>query len=218
MRTRRQISAVAAALLLGGCAGQVKHEITVSPKLRELPVHTVCLMDPGFPEKVKRRFPDEYPEMALERQAESGRAILAAVTSALAASLTVDSACQTAPGAKAWADGIIPDLVKGRVPLSVDRLPLAVESVLLLGVMSYGTDNEQTKISLLWLKPWRVGKVEYGHRFLVQAVLVKPQTGEVLFDALLEERETGPVASPEMLERVTRRVGGYLLEAFFPGK
>jgi hypothetical protein len=165
---------------------------------------------------VKRRFPDQYPEMTAEREAESGRAVLAACTAALSASLTADAACGGSDEARAWGQEITAGLVRGRVPLSVKPMALPVESVLLVGVQAYGTVNRQTQIGLLWMKPWRIGQPKVDHRCLLQALLVKPQTGEVLFDALLEECETAPAASTELLDQVTRRVGRDLLEAFFP--
>ncbi|MEK7477093.1 MAG: hypothetical protein AAB152_15820 [Candidatus Coatesbacteria bacterium] len=216
MNTRRLLPVLPALAILTGCASELKHEITISPKLRELPVHAVCVLEPGFPAKVKRKFADQYPEMTVERLAESGRAVLAACTGALSASLSADSVCGGSEEARGWAAEITADLVKGRVPLSVKPIALPVESVLLLGVQAYGTVNQQTQIGLLWLKPWRIGQPTFDHQCLIQALLVKPQTGEVLFDALLEECETVPAPSAELLDQVARRVGRDLLEAFFP--
>jgi len=216
MRRRISIPALAAVLCLGGCSAQLKHEITVSPRLRELPVHQVCILDPGFPEKFKRRFPDQFPEMAPERRAESAGAVLNACIAGLSASLTVDSTCSSSAEAKAWAAAITTDLNRGRVPLKVTPVALPVESVLLVGVQCYGTANQQTRLSFLWFKPWRIGKPTYDHRCLIQALLVKPQTGEVLFDALLESCEIAPEPAAQLLEQATMQTGKQLLEAFFP--
>ena len=216
MTTRRIIAALAAVVGLTGCAGALKHEVSINPKLRELPVHTVCLFDPAFREKIRRAMPADYSEMKPENQAAAAKRIMAIVTAVLSASLTVDTACTLTPEAREWAADIATDLSNHRVPLSTKPLALGVESVLIIGIPVYGTSNLQTQITPIFAKPIPIGKAKYEHEVSIQALLVKPQTGEVLFDALHEVAEERDDRFAEILDNLTRQDAELLREAFFP--
>jgi len=216
MTIRRLLPAVAAIVVLSGCGAGLRHEVSISPKLRELPVHSICVLEPAFRDKIKRTMPSDYSEMKPENRAESARRIMAIVTAVLSASLTVDTSCATAPGAAEWATEIAMDLSNSRIPLSTKPLPLGVEAVLLIGIRSYGTENLQTQVTPIFAKPIPIGKAKYEHRVSIQALLVKPQTGEVLFDALHEVAEERDDRSAEILDNLTRQDAELLREAFFP--
>jgi len=216
MTSRRLLPALAAIVGLSGCAGALKHEVSISPKLRELPVRTICIFEPRFREKIKRPMPADYSEMKPENTADSARRILGIVTAVMSASLTVDTSCTLAPEAREWAAEIATDLSNSRVPLSTKPLSVGVEAVLIIGIRSYGTENLQTQITPIFAKPIPIGKAKYEHRVSIQAVLVKPRNGEVLFDALHEVAETRDERSAELLDDLTRRASELVREAFFP--
>ena len=216
MNMKPLLPGLVACTLLAGCATGPKHEVHIYPKLRELPVRTVCVFEPGFKAKVKRAMPGDLAEMKPERLAESALRISKIFTTVLSGSLTVDASCIASEDAKAWAADIAADLTTNRVPLSTKPLNVPVEAVLIIGVQGYGTENLQTQITPLFMKPIKIGKAKFQHWVQVEAILVKPQTGEVLFDVLHGDVEAREEVSADLLDDLTRRVAWVVLEAFFP--
>src|SRR5687768_1175638 len=131
MKSNR-VAPVLLVALLAGCATQLKHEISVSRDLREVPVRSVFVFDPVFPEKVKRRNPEDLTHMSPDRQTVSGVRVRDAVLNALSASLTIDSSVVLDSAAREWAKQIGGNLARGRIPLVVDPIDLPVESVMIV--------------------------------------------------------------------------------------
>ncbi len=201
-----RIAPLLALVLLAGCAGQLTHEISVSKDLREVPVRTVFVFDPIFPDKVKRRNNDDLGHMLPDRQPVTGGRVRDAVVKALSASLTVESNVVLDPAARDWARQIGRELCKGRVPLVVDPIDLPVESVMIVGIKRFGWENNQPQVSFLWFEAKKkFGKPKFEHNVSLQAILVNPRTGAVLMDALDEQRKTireGTSGSEEVLDEV----------------
>lgn len=204
--------------LLAGCAGQLKHEISVSRDLRDVPVRSVFVFDPAFPEKLKRRNPDDLIQMQPDRQPQTAGRVREAVVKALSASLTVESNITLDPAARDWALQIGRQLCKGRVPLVVDPIDLPVESVMLVGVKRFGWENTQLQMSFLWFeKKKKFGPPKYEHNVSLQAILVNPRTGAVLMDALDEQRKVvheGATGSEDVLDEVLAGVAREITGAF----
>ncbi len=217
MKTLR-LAPVLLVALLAGCATQLKHEISVSRDLREVPVRTVFVFDPVFPEKAKRRNPEDLQHMLPDRATANSVRIRDAVTKALSTSLTVDSTVVLDPAAREWAQRIGRDLSRGRVPLVVDPIDLPVESVMLIGVKKFGWENTQLQMTFLWFeKRKKFGPPKYDHYVALQMILVNPRTGAVLMDALDEQRRTvreGAVGSDEVLDEVLAGVARELTGSF----
>jgi hypothetical protein len=85
-----------------------------------------------------------------------------------------------------------------------------------VGVQGYGTENMQTQITPIFLKPIKIGSPKYQHWVQLEAILVNPRTGEVLFDVLHGEVETRDEVSQDLLDDLTRRAAWAVLDAFFP--
>lgn len=216
MKHRRVILVIGTCAVLAGCASAPRHEVTISPKLREFPVRSVCVFEPVVRTKIKRRMPADFAEMKPDRAAETATKVNGILTAALGASLSVDSSCTMGEAAREWAEAIGQKLAEGRIPLHVDPIQLPVESVLVYAVHTYGAENQQTQITPLFMKPIPIGKPKYLHWSQVVAVLVKPQTGDILFDIQQGEAEERTELSLELLDELTRKVSAVLLEAFFP--
>jgi hypothetical protein len=213
MTSWRRLSAPAAALVLAGCTGALKHEITVSPRLRELPVRSILLAAPAFPKKFRRKNPEDFVEMLPERQRLTGDRIAEIFESVFSASVLVDARWDPAPGAREWAAEIGESLAVGRVPLSVPPHPVPAEAVLFSGVVHFGAADRSTQVSFLWGGHKRFGKPKWEHAVAIQTLLVDPRTGAVLMDAVHEERETAETYQSAILDELTRRVAWTILAA-----
>jgi hypothetical protein len=233
MRIAQMLPKVLLLGLLAGCASSPKHAVNVSPELRAHPVRRVYIFDPAFPNKVKRRLPDDFAEMAPENQPASAAIILSELATALmagkagqalpkpltalatlGASLTVDSTYFPPAGAREWAAGIAADLAKVRVPLGVEPQPVPVEAALIVGVPVYGTENSQFTVQILWLKPTRLGSPKWEHVCDLQAILVDPRTGGILLDIRHETRLTSGSNDPATLLNATRETARAIADAF----
>ncbi len=171
-----------AAALAVGCALMPHHEVNISPKLVEHPVHSIVMFDPAFPEKVKRASPQDLVEMLPEHVAESATTIRTILTEVLGATVMVDAAYQPDRLALQWAAGILADLAKTRVPLSVDPVQIPAEAVLLVGVPTYGIEDMQMHGNILWFKDFKIGPKKWQYTCDMEAILLDPRTGAVLFD------------------------------------
>jgi hypothetical protein len=206
-----------AAAALTGCGLIPKHEVNLSPKLTEHPVASTVIFDPVFADKVKRRSPTDLAEMLPEHQQESADAIRKIVTAVVGTTVTVDTAYQPDRLAQEWAKGILGDLAKGRVPLNVDPINIPAETVLLLGAPTYGTEDMQWHMNILWFKDMVVGPKKSEYVCDLQALLVNPHDGAVLFDVRNEYREKAVgAADPEHLLSLTRSCAGEIANAFHP--
>ncbi len=215
----RRIALAACFLAIGaGCADLPKHEVSVSNSLRERPVRSVFIFEPGFPSKTKHFSDDDLAEMKPEHRMETSAQILSVVKEVIGASLLVDSYYTPDESAQAWADAITADLAKGRVPLSVEPYDVPVESVLLLGVLSYGRTLDQVQVRPLpflpWTKTYRMGKEKWEHVCDLQAILVDPREGTVLLDVRHSARTSEPGKDPEITERMVRETAWALVNAF----
>lgn len=201
--------------VLAGCGLVPRHEVNISPKLAEHPVHSIVVFDPMFPEKIKRSSPDDLAEMQLDRQPESAATIRRLVTEVVGATVAVDAAYQPDRLAQQWATGILTDLSKGRVPLGVDPVNIPAEAVLLLGVPSWGTEDMQWHLNILWFKGTKLGRPKWEYTCDMQALLINPRDGAVLFDVRNEyrERATGAL-DPAVLLNLTRTCAGDIARAF----
>jgi len=203
---------------LAGCAGLPKHEVNVSGELRAHPVRSVFIFEPEFPQKIKRFSPDDLREMHPEHQPATARQLLSVLKAAIGSSLLVESSYTPDEHAQVWAKAITTDLAKGRVPLKVKPHDLPVESVLLLGVMRYGRELDQIQIKPLpflpWVKTYAIGKVKWEYVCDLQAILVNPREGTVLFDVRHEARTASPNKDPQLMEQMAREVAGVLASAF----
>ena len=215
-RMRRQ-SWLGATLFLAGCALLPKHEVNISPKLVEHPVHSLAIFDPWFPEKIKRASPQDLVEMLPEHQMDSAAGIRKVLTEVLGATVMVDTAYQPDRLAVEWSQRILADLAKGRVPLSVDPINLPVEAVLLIGAPTYGTEDIQLRMGFLWFKNKPIGGEKFEYVCDLEALLVNPHDGSVLFDVRNEYREKvhGP-ADPQRLVDLTRSCAGDIARALHP--
>lgn len=214
-----RIAPLLALALLAGCAGQLKHEISVSRDLREVPVRSVFVFDPVFPDKIKRRNLEDLAHMLPDRQTATAGRVRDAIVKSLSASLTVESNVVLDAAARDWALQIGRDLCRGRVPLLVEPVNLPVESVLLIGLKRFGWENNQIQASFLWFETKKkFGKPKYEHNVSIQVILVNPRTGAVLMDALDEQRKliregTGSEdVLDEVLAGVVREVTGVFPE------
>lgn len=203
--------------LLAGCGGQLKREISVSQDLRDVPVRSVFVFDPVFPDKIKRRNADDLGHMLPDRQAVTADRVRTAIVKALSASLTVESNVTLDAAARDWALQIGRDLCRGRVPLVVDPVDLPVESVLLTGIKRFGWENNQLQASFLWFEAKKkFGKPKYEHNVSLQTILVNPRTGAVLMDALDEQRQVvrEGSGSDEVLDTVLAGVVAHVTGSF----
>lgn len=200
---------------LAGCGLMPRHEVNISPKLIEHPVHSIVIFEPVFPDKIKRTSQDDLAEMLPERQAASAGDIRRILTEVLSTTVTVDAAFEPDRLAQQWATGILRDLGKGMVPLSVDPVNIAAEAVLLVGVPSYGTEDMQWHLNFLWFKDRKLGRPKWEYTCDLQALLVDPRSGAVLFDVRNEyrERATGDL-NPAVLAALTRTCAGDIARAF----
>lgn len=208
-----------AAAVLTGCGLIPKHEVILSPKLTDHPVRGTVVFEPVFAEKVKRASPTDLAEMLPEHQTESGEAIRTIVSEVISVTVSVDAAYQPDRLAQKWAAGILADLSKGRVPLSVDPIDIPAETVLLLGVPAYGAEDMQWHLNVLWSSNRPLGKPRWEYVCDLQALLVNPHDGSVLFDVRNECREkVAGVLDPARLVALTRSCAGEIANAYHPSR
>ena len=218
----RPLALVAAGLLLlaSGCAGLPKHEVNVSASLKAHPVQSVFIFDPGFPKKVSRLAAEDLPEMAPENQAASIQQVMTIIKGAIGSSLVVESSYTPDEDAQAWAQDISEDLAKGRVPLGVEPVKMPVESVLLLGLLQYGQKQIQIRVRPLpflpFMKTYKVGKEKWEYTCDLQALLVNPREGTVLFDVRHDARTSSPRNDPRLLEQVATEAAWAVVNALPP--
>lgn len=205
-----------AALVLGGCADNVKHELNVSQELRRMPIRSVVILLPAFNKKVKRVRPDDFFHMKPDRQPAAGTQVRDALTAAFSASLSVDAGFVPDEATRDWAADIGEDLARGRVPLSVDPHPLAAEAVLLTGVQLFGWEHDEVQLQILWFKRKSFGPPRITHNVRLQAVLVNPRTGDVLLDALEGVSETVGQEDEALLDHLLRTVADRFAAALPP--
>jgi len=213
----KRLMLLLAAAAVAGCGLIPKHEVNLSPKLTEHPVGSTVIFDPVFAEKVKRNSPTDLSEMLPEHQLESADNIRKAVTAVISATVTVDTTYQPDRLAQQWAAGILADLGKGRVPLSVEPINIPAETVLLIGVPTYGTEDMQWHMNVLWFKNTLLGSKKWEYVCDLQAILVNPHDGSVLFDVRNEYREKAHGdLDPAQLVALTRSCAGDIAAAFHP--
>ena len=213
---RPVVVAIAVAVAAAGCAGLPKHEVNVSTELRNRPVKSVFIFPPVFPEKVKRFTKADLKEMLPDNQAASADRILLALSDVVATSITVDSSYRPDQEARDWAAAIGLDLCKERIPLGVEPHPMPVESVLIVGAVKYGREIDQVQVKSIFTgeKTYKVGDRKWNHVCDLQAVLVDPRTGHVLFDVRQESELNDPSDDPKFLDRAARQSAWTILSGF----
>lgn len=177
--------------------------------MRKAPIRQVHVLAPFFPKDAKRQDPNDFREMLPENRASSATTLQEALKRALGASVSVDSAWVPDAKALAWAKAIGDDLVIQRIPLGVPSATIPVESVLITGVIAYGTEKDQMLIQFLpflpGMKKHAIGEPKWDHICDLLCILVRPSDGAVLFNIRHEERSTTLFEDPGLLkESVTK--------------
>jgi len=219
MKTATTLSAAALSLLIfSGCAALPKHELEISEAMRARPVGQVFVMPPYFSRVIKRTDPGDYKQMLPENQDASSNALKKALESALTTSLTVDSAWVPGPTEAAWARKIGEDLAIGRVALGVPSATCPVESVLITGVVAYGTEKDQLVITplpfLSGMKPKVIGSVRWDHVTDIEVMLVRPSDGKVLFTLRHDEKFNTGYEDSALLDESAARAAAAVAKVF----
>jgi len=205
-------------VLLAGCANLPKNELDISAQMRAKPVRQVFIMTPYFAGTIKRSDPADFRQMLPENQQASAKAFQNDLARALGASLYVDSSWIPGPNGEAWGGKIGADLAIGRVPLGVPSTTCPVESVLLTGLVAYGTEKDQMVIHALpflpWTKPKSIGAIRWDHVVDVQVMLVRPSDGKILFTLRHDERFNTGYEDSGMLSQASARAAAAVADAF----
>jgi hypothetical protein len=212
------VAAFFSLLLLAGCAALPKHELEINEAMRSQPVSRVFVMPPYFAPAIRRIDPGDYRQMLPENQKASSEALKKSLENALGASLTVDSAWVPGPAEADWAGKIGGDLAIGRVALGVPSVTCPVESVLITGVVAYGTEKDQVVITPLpflpGAKPKVIGGVRWDHVTDLEVMLVRPSDGKVLFTLRHDERLNTGYEDSVLLEESAARAAAAVAKVF----
>jgi len=205
-------------ILLSGCTALPKHELEISEIMRSQPVHQVYVMPPFFAPIIKRADPGDYRQMLPENQAITSQALRNRIVNALSASMNVDSSWIPGTVEMEWARKIGEDLAIGRVALGVPSVTCPVESILITGVMAYGTEKDQIVIHPLPFlpntKPRVFGKVRWDHVTDIEAMLIRPSDGKVLFTLRHDERFNTGYEDSTLLEETAIRTSAAVSNVF----
>jgi hypothetical protein len=208
-------------VFLYGCGAAMKHEVSVSPYLKQHPVSSVYVNKPAFKEKVKRFSPTDLAEMLPENQPATAAKVTAILKNVLSSSIAVDS--QFVPDAKfeAWAAKIQQELCIERVPYNVPPLDVPLESVLLLGIMNYGTEVDQIIVHPLpfvpGMKQYKLNEAKWNYVADFIVILISPRDGKVLFDIREgERRDKTDMRNDSVLDELTRTCAWVITSAFPP--
>ena len=203
---------------LSGCSGLQRHELEISEIMRTNQVREIHVMAPAFPPAIKRTDPADFSQMLPENRQASSETLRHLLEKALSASLNVDSSWIPGPREEEWARKIGEDLAIGRVPLGVPPMECPVESILLTGVMAYGTEKDQLVITPLpflpSMKPRVIGKVRWDHVTDIEAMLVRPSDGKVLFTLRHDERFNTGYEDPALLEESASKAAAAVSDVF----
>lgn len=197
-------------ILLSGCAMMPKHRVDVSAALREKPVNEVYIFQPVFPDKVKRSRPNDLQKMLPENQAESAKILHQLLCANIADKLMIHFGYLEYIGDEssvAWAEKIGEESARGCILLKTESYNLPVESVLIVGVVTYGYEDIQWILDTAFygLGPWRVGKPKWTHTCRLIALLVRPQDGKILMSVEHEESLTAEQKNPALLDEATQK-------------
>jgi len=219
MKTFHPLPAAAFSLLImSGCTALPKHDLDISSQMREKPVSQVYVMPPFFAPVFKRSDPGDYRQMLPENQPASSDTLRKSLEQALSASLAVDSSWIPGPDEMAWAKKIGEELAIGRVPLGVPSATCPVESILLVGVMAYGTEKDQLVIHPLpflpWMKPRVIGGVRWDHVTDLEVMLVRPSDGKVLFTLRHDEKFNTGYEDSALLDQSAARASAAVNDVF----
>ncbi len=201
------MACLAAGILLWGCESLPRHEVDVHQRLIENPVSSVLILPPSVPLNIERAHPDDFEAWKDETREATVRQLSSLVLEAISSSVTAESARELDQGVRDWADAIGKDLLMNRVALSVDPVALEAEAVLVWAVVRYGTELNQLNFQLIpFLKTRKkyFGRASYNHLCELEALLIRPSDGAILFHVCHEAKAKSEKRDPDLLLKLAR--------------
>jgi len=163
----RIILSLVMAGVFSGCALLPTDHVRIHPEYKKNPVTSIYVVKPGFPKKIKRKWPTDLQEMLKKNRPETGAYVQYLFEALLASNrFLVVEAAYLSEETKKLAQDIANDIAYGRVPNSAKLPEVQEDAVLLVGIVEYGRYMTQWRVRMLPFLPWTknhlLGKKEMG--------------------------------------------------------
>ena len=215
----RMILSLVMASVFSGCALLPTDHVRIHPEFKKNQVNSIYVVKPGFPKKLKRKWPTDLQEMLKGNQAKTGAYVQYLFEALLASNrfLVVEAAYLSEETRKAAQD-VANDLAVDRVPHSVKLPEVKEDAVLLVGIVEYGRYMTQWRVRMLPFLPWTknhlLGKKKWQHICDLQVLLVNPRTGRILMDIRQEAKVLVYREDPKLLKQVVMEAVKKIVDAF----